>query len=130
MKHLNSVVGFAAGCATAALVSRLAVDVNAQDPGEQSIHVCVASGNVLQLVAPVATCEHGQNSLYFKKVDPSTNGKDASGSKDAAINKERLADLERRLKELEDSTADGKLANRVVAPFEVVDRAGKRIFYV
>ena len=127
MKTFRSVLAFAAGCLTAGLVAWLVTDVRAQEPGGRVIHVCVSNDRVLHLTAPLTGCPAGESSLQLKPANDATPQPD---SKDSPLDKARMDALERRIKQLEDSAAGGTLANRVVAPFEVVDRAGKRIFLV
>jgi hypothetical protein len=129
----KTVVAFGAGCLAAGLVAWLVVDVNAQSKGEDGIHVCVASDRVLRLAQGIA-CMTGEKSLYFKKPDPGVDDakpdKDTKPGKDTSSDKERIAQLEERIRNLEDAANRGELGNKVVAPFTVVDRDGKRIFDV
>jgi hypothetical protein len=133
MKHCKIFLAFGLGCLFASVVGRLAVHVRAQDEGGP-VHVCVAQDGVLRVVPYAAGCPQGQRSLLLKKADSTVDlGKPKEKKKDedtSSLDKTILEDLNRRLIKLEgmDCAALGK--SRVVAPFEVVDRAGKRIFSV
>jgi hypothetical protein len=126
-----SVLAFTVGCLASAVFAWFAADLRAQGP--EGIHVCVAPDGVMRL-APGPQCPAGHESLYFKKPEIEIKAPDpVSGSSTncgASIDKVRLAELERQLKNLEDAAIRGELGNRVVAPFEVVDRSGKRVFRV
>jgi hypothetical protein len=139
MKHNCGVFAFASGCVATAAAAWLTVDVGAQrilfDPAT-SIHACVAADGVMRLTDMSVECPSGQKSLFLKKAEADLELKDQTGQKPKEcketppVDPKTLADLERRVKELEDLSGRGELGNRVVAPFEVVDRAGKRVFYV
>jgi hypothetical protein len=140
MKRLNGVLLFASGCVATVAATWLTVDLGAQrillDPAT-SIHVCVASDGVMRVTELSDACPAGQKSVFLKKAeadlelkDLTEKAKECGPSRTAAPDPKALADLERRLKELEDLSGRGELGNRVVAPFEVVDRDGKRVFYV
>ncbi|MDQ3347559.1 MAG: hypothetical protein M3545_06285 [Acidobacteriota bacterium] len=126
MKHLSTGLTFGAGCATTAVVGWLAVAVQAQAGYQNAIHVCVADDGVLRQA--VASCPAGQKSLYLKKA-----GEEAPEAKEPDTgpkDDKRLSDLERRLKNLEQPADQRTGRSTVVAPFEVVDRGGRRIFAV
>ena len=53
-----------------------------------------------------------------------------AGNARASLRLSRINILRNRVKYLEQQASAGKLTRKVVAPFEVVNRAGKRIFYV
>jgi len=101
------------------------------------IHVCVAADNVLHLVDVAASCPEGQRSMFFKAggVSAPANQQDASrntppDSSRPCADSARVNDLELELQGLEASANQGALSRKVVAPFEVVDRSGKRLFLV
>jgi hypothetical protein len=126
MKHLNTWLAFGAGCATTAVFAWLGVAAHAQAGNQNAIHVCVAEDGVLRLAG--ASCPPGQRSLYLKKA-----GEEAQEAKEPDTKPQedkRLSDLERRIKSLESSTEQRTGRSTVVAPFEVVDRSGRRIFAV
>lgn len=131
MKRFSQLLGFTAVCVTAGLVAWLATDLRAQS--EEGIHVCVAPDGVMRLAAGPA-CPAGQQSLYFKKPEIEIKLPETvpgqSNCEGASIVNVRMRELERQLKNLEDAAIRGELGNRVVAPFEVVDREGKRVFRV
>lgn len=138
-KQYRGVLAFASGCVATAAAAWLTVDVRAQrilfDPAT-SIHVCVADDGVLRLTDVSMPCPTGQKSLFLKKAEADIELKDQTDQQSKPceandrLDPQKLADLERRIKELEDLSGRGELGSRVVAPFEVVDRAGKRVFYV
>jgi hypothetical protein len=132
----------AAGCLSTALVTWSTATVGAQkillDP-VTSIHVCVTADGLLRLVDMTATCPQAQKSLFLKKAEADIDVKDQTQPQDSAkksnpntvtVDKSRLAALEQRIAELEGAVQKGDLGNKVVAPFEVVNRSGKRVFYV
>ena len=131
MKRLNIILAFVFGCLAAAIIGKVAVRVGAQADGEGGIvHVCVAQDGVLKIAAPTAVCPNGQRSLLLKRADSDVDLDKPKDKETPPVDKAKLDDLDQRLKKLEgtDCAALGK--SRVVAPFEVVDRTGKRIFYV
>lgn len=133
LKWRNVILAFLAGCVVPSASSWLITDVGAQGGREDGIHVCVDESRVLRL-AQTLQCPQGQQSLYFKKPDASIDAPKPENTptptKNPSIDKQKLAELERRLQEMETAARSGELGNRAVAPFEVVDRAGKRIFSV
>lgn len=129
MKHLHTGVSFGAGCASTVVVAWLTVGVHARAGYENAIHVCVAEDGVMRQAEAVASCPPGQKSLYLKKAgDEAPDAKDAKEAN--ASDDERLSKLERRIKGLESSTDQRTGRSTVVAPFEVVDGSGRRIFAV
>jgi hypothetical protein len=128
MKHVTTWLTFASGCATMAVVAWLTGALQAQAGLQDAIHVCVAEDNVMRLTA--GTCPAGQKSMYFKKAGEEIGNADEPAGDDARQDAERVAALERRIKDLEGSKDSQRGPSRVVAPFEVLDRAGKRIFAV
>jgi hypothetical protein len=126
MKDLSRLAAFAVGCITAAFGAWIAVDVEAQSDQGALIHVCVASDRVMRL-AQAAQCPSGEKDLYFRKAGGAGGVKrDNSSESDRA----RIATLEERIRNLEESANRGELGNKVKAPFEVTDRDGKRILRV
>lgn len=136
MNHrIRTSLAFACGALVIAVPPWLSPNAQAQTAmldNTTAIHVCVAPDGVLRAVAMSATCSAEQRSLYLKKAVPEPGVADPkTGSGDAqAVDKRRIAELEARVKNLEDAANRGELGNRVTAPFDVVDRAGKRIFHV
>jgi hypothetical protein len=129
MKRFN-VFAFASGCVATSLVAWLAPGLRAQS--ENVINVCVEPDGIMRVVDS-PQCPPGQERLFFKKPDVEVSKPDdQNGSPDnqASMLKVRIAELERQLKNLEDAALNGELGNRVVAPFSVVDRAGKILFRV
>jgi len=101
---------------------------------EPAIHVCADSGGVLRQVALSSNCPSGAQSLYLK----GAGGPDVDAGKPAGQNRANLttADntildkLNRRLKSLETLNCTAPGNSKVVAPFELKDRNGARIFSV
>jgi len=133
---------FAASGLTTSIVWWSVAELRAQkvlfDP-VTAIHVCVAPDSTLHLVDMSADCPTGQKSLYLKKAEADADLKDSGppkpndsscGDSMLPVDRNKLDDLERRVSELEQAAARGDLGNKVTAPFEVVNRAGRRIFYV
>jgi hypothetical protein len=137
MKRIESMGVFACGCLTAALVGWAVPHVRAQGSPDTSdaIHVCIATDGVVRAVELSAPCPSDQRSVLLKKKTldpdaPKSGDEPKPGSEAGCSDKQTLDELERRLKTLE-ASPNGRIAqSRVVAPFEVVDRAGKRVFYV
>ncbi len=119
------------GFSFTAILGPVAVRVKAQD-WRGPIHVCVAQDGVLHVVPYAAGCQQGQRSLLLKKASAS-GASDKPNDKtptDTTLDKGKLEDLNRRLIKLEEMGCAAFGKRRVVAPFEVVDRSGKRIFSV
>lgn len=128
MKRLNTWLAFAAGCATMGIVAALTVAVRAQGMYQNAIHVCVADEGTMRLAN--GSCPAGQSSMWLKKAGEEAEEAEQPDEQ-AAKDDERLAKLDRRIKDLESSKdAPGSGPSRVVAPFEVLDRGGRRIFGV
>ena len=128
MKWFSTVAAFGAACITAFLIARTGADARAQTRAE-AILVCVADDGSLRVPPPQTNCAGGQTSLYLSP-DTGTDPKNKAADDPESVRK-RIADLEQRVKELEEAAGRGELgSSRVVAPFEVVDHAGKRVFYV
>ncbi|HMF11125.1 MAG TPA: hypothetical protein VKE94_02435 [Gemmataceae bacterium] len=126
MKRLELMLGFTTGCVVAGLCAWAVTDLRAQtQPG---IHVCIATDGVMRL-ATGDTCPPNQQSVYFQKAEGDLDDAKPDSSP-CASEARRIAALERQIKELEDAGARGDGPKTVVAPFEVVDRSGKRVFLV
>lgn len=129
----DAILAFIAGCLLTGAASRLAASASAQSSRADGIHVCVAADRVLRL-APSWQCPEGEQSLYFKKPEVNLDVAKPDHAQvpdgNASIDKRRLAELERRLEVLEKSVIRGVIGSRAVAPFEVFDRTGRRVFDV
>ena len=133
MKRLKILLAFAFGCLATSTIGRVAVHVSAQGDKEGgNIHVCAAQDGVLRMVDPLATCPAGQRSLILKKASSDVDlDKPKDKNNDVSpIDKAKLNELDQRLKKLESADCGSVGRSKVVAPFEVVDRQGRRIFYV
>lgn len=122
------------GCLLPLIIWRCAAQVSAQDEGG-TIHACVAQNGVMRIIPFSSVCPADQRSVLLQKPDstvdvdqPKDKGKKDEGLSPA--DKAILDDLGRRLSKLENMDCSSIGKSRVVAPFEVVDRDGKRIFYV
>jgi hypothetical protein len=125
---LSGLVGI--GMVIASVIT--AVDVRAQDEGG-TIRVCVAQNGVMRVVPFSAACPQGQRSLLLQKADSTVDldQPKEKKSENGLIDKTILEDLNRRLNKLENMDCGASLGkSRVLAPFEVVDRDGKRVFSV
>jgi hypothetical protein len=133
MKRLHPITMFTCGCFTALILTRTAPALLAQQGGDSdTIRVCAESGGTLRMIPLSGSCPSGQRSMLLKKKlleEPEAPEPSADG-KTSELDKQRIKELEDRLKELESSSSSRIAGNRVVAPFEVVDRNGRRIFYV
>ena len=127
-KYLRMGLAFAAGCVTTAGVVWITAAVQAQNGYQNAIPVCVAEDGVMRVAT--GSCPPGQRSLYLKKAGEEAEKVDDPADKEHAD--KRLSDLERRIKGLESAAQDRTTTGRstVVAPFEVLDRGGRRIFAV
>ena len=128
MKHLRIALAFAAGCATTAAIVWITAGVHAQASFQNAVPVCVAEDGVMRVAT--GSCPPGQRSLYLKKAGEEVEKVDDPGDKPQAD--KQLSDLERRIKSLESSALERTTTGRstVVAPFEVLDSGGRRIFAV
>ena len=115
---------FAIGCAVGALAVTFGATLAADENG--AIHVCAANDGVMRL-AQGSECPAGQTSLYLAR--PGTVSAERPPNDDLAA-KQKIADLEKSVAELERMSDRGELGNRAEAPFEVKDRDGKVIFKV
>jgi hypothetical protein len=135
MYKRRTMLAFGVGFLASTAVSWLAADTLAQGwSSETAVHVCVAEDNVMHQADLTEACPPGHRSLYLKRAGAVDTPKPEQGEAPArdqiTVDRKQLEDLERRISALEQGVRDGSLANRVVAPFEVVDRAGRRIFQV
>jgi hypothetical protein len=121
--------------------------------GGDGVHVCVGADRVLRLERS-ARCAAGSTEYYLAEVEPEladAPGDEKAGTADLAALQQRVATLSERLAVANQQAAalsqrmaaleaapkppapagkGGQAASRVVAPFEVVDQAGKAIFAV
>lgn len=138
MTTIRSMLAFAAGAFAAVGVMWGAVEVRAETKLDPVIHACADQAGVLRLTPLASECPAGQRSLLFRRAEsalPSAPKPDKQTSKRAdscpATDRDEIAALQARLKALESAAGHGSQGpSRVAAPFEVVDRAGKRIFQV
>lgn len=133
MRYVNRFPVLIFGVTATLVLGWLTADVSAQRGDEEGIHVCVAADGVLRLAESTAICPPGEKSLYLAKpgAEEIETPEEEPDSKDSeSIDEHKLADLERRIKAMEHQADGRSIGNRVVAPFEVVDKAGQRIFYV
>ncbi len=132
MKHEVIFLAFAFGCLFPLTNGCAAVPVGAQDEGG-TLHVCVTQDGVMRIVPNSAACPQAQRSLLLQKADSSVDldqPKEKKSEDTSSIDKTILDDLNRRLNKLENMECASIGKNRVVAPFEVVDHDGKRVFSV
>lgn len=133
MKRLDLIAAFAAGCLTVFILTHTVPSLLAQEGGgSDTIRVCAEAGGALRMIALTGSCPNGQRSLLLKKklLEEAEAPEPSADAKTDALTKQRIKELEERLKDIESSSSSRIAGNRVVAPFEVVDRDGRRIFYV
>lgn len=116
---------FVCGVASTMVALALFVDVNAQPIARKLVDVCADAQGTLRLTEPDMPCKPDERRLRLRQ--PGIEGEKETES---SAN-DRVAALEKRLKELENRRSEGRLlGSKAVAPFEVVDNAGQRIFLV
>jgi hypothetical protein len=131
MKKIKILLAFALGCLVTLIFARLEFSVSAQGNENPIVHVCVGADGVLRMVDPTATCPDGQRSMLLKRAEPDVDADKPKGNdQPSPIDQAKLDELNRRLKKLESMDCSSLGKSKVTAPFEVVDRSGKRIFYV
>jgi hypothetical protein len=138
MKSFQKLKFLAAGFGVAMISAWITSAAQAQQStksisvNEGKIRVCVAKDGVIRLGGLVA-CPPGQTQLDLKIPDyPSTDAPEEKSKNDVktcAEAKLKVDELDERLRNAEKSP-DGKLKNRVTAPFQVFGRDGKIIFSV
>ena len=130
LKRVHLVLVFASGCATAATAGWITAELRAQVPPVDPtvVHVCASADGVLHMTPPRSACAAGQQSMFFRRAaNPPADAPDAT-TKDTTD--ARIKALQQRIAELEGQASRTGLTRRVPAPFEVVDRDGKRVFLV
>jgi len=135
MKSLKVVFAITFGYGLATILCPGVVNLSAlgqsQDP---AIHVCADSGDVLRQVPLSAICPNGTQSLFLKGAGgPDVDAGKPNGQNPANLtpaDKTILDNLNRRLKDLETLNCTAPANSKVVAPFELKDRNGARIFIV
>jgi hypothetical protein len=126
MNIVTKLPAFACGMGTTLVAFALFVDVNAQPVARKIVDVCADAKGTLRLTEPTEPCEPGARRLRLRQPDIEEE-KEETEQQQAR----RVRELDQRLKDLEDRNNRGRLlGSKVVAPFEVVNDAGKRIFYV
>jgi hypothetical protein len=128
-KRVHLFLVFASGCATAAMAGWITTELRAQVPADSAVvHVCASADGVLHTTPARSACPAGQQSMFFRRAaNPPADAPDAT-TKDAAD--ARIKALQQRIAELEGQASRTGLTRRVAAPFEVVDRDGRRVFFV
>jgi len=130
MQYRTAVVGFASGAAVAMALAWATAGVSARQPGSAAIAVCVSSDGIIRLAA-AAGCAPPQKTVLLEEAGPdSIDVADAPAADPTSTEARRIAALERRLAALERPAVAGTIGNKVVAPFEVVDAGGQRVFTV
>lgn len=134
MKKARILFAFVLGCLVTSIIGPVVIHVSAQGQNESgNIHVCADKTGVLRIVAPAETCPNGQRSLLLKKATSDVDldqPKEKQNEGLSQIDQTILEDLNRRLMKLESEDCSSFGKSKVVAPFQVVDRAGHTIFYV
>ena len=133
VNRLKILFAFALGCLLSSPIGRIAIPAQAQGRSQGGdVHVCADKNGMLRMVAPAAPCPAGQRTLVIQNAIPNVDVDKPKNKtpEDTSLDKARLEDINRRLSELEELGCATLGKRRVVAPFEVVDRSGKRIFSV
>jgi hypothetical protein len=101
----------------------LFASVNAQRSNEV-VDTCANADGTLRLIEPFASCGEKERRVRLREPDFDKDEQKPEEQK-------KLLDLQRRVNELEDRASRGRLlGSRVVAPFEVVNESGVRVFTV
>ena len=132
-RHLSIAVAFVLGCGLTAIVAMATAPMEAQAGEGGYILVCADAGGVLRVIAPTATCPAGQRTIVLKKADSDLDidtPKDKDGKDASPVDAQRLEELTRRVAKLEEMGCAAVSKNKVVAPFQVLNRSGKTVFYV
>jgi hypothetical protein len=123
MHILNKLPSFACGMAVAVVASTLYVELGAQTALD-AVDVCAKSDGTLRLATP-APCETGEQRIRLRQ--PKIEEPKKEPNPDEA---QRLADLGKRVKALEESRPSRQMGSRVYAPFEVINKEGYQVFVV
>lgn len=124
-------------CSGALLIGTAVATRVAADPVPDSagtVHLCETAQGTLRMVAADAPCPAGRKSLYVRIATTAASTdrcESPHAAQEVAAARRQLAQLEIKVKEMEQAAARGETGNsRVVAPFKVVDRAGRPLFSV
>jgi hypothetical protein len=124
MISIDKLPAFASGVVVSAIACSLLVPLGAQE-NKKVIVACADAEGTMRLNDPPGPCRPGERRLVLKAPELEDPKKDEE-PKD-----KRVAQLDERLKALEERNKLGRmLGSKVVAPFEVTNEAGKRVFYV
>jgi hypothetical protein len=132
MKKVTIFLAFALGCLLPLTSGHTSINVSSPDEGGP-VYVCVTQDGAMRIVPFSAACPQGQRRVILQKADSTVDldqAKEKKKEDKSSIDKTILDDLNRRLRKLENMECASIGKNRVVAPFEVVDRAGKKVFSV
>lgn len=124
MLIFNKLPSFVCGMGVALVASALYVEVGAQSARE-AVDVCANATGTLRLTAPGVACEGGERRIRLRQPEIE-EPKEEPKADDAR----RLADLDKKVKELEESRKSRQMGSRVYAPFEVVNKEGYQVFVV
>jgi hypothetical protein len=126
--------GFVLGCIVTSIIGPVVVRVRAQSQTQTtgSAHVCADKDGVLRMIGLTADCPAGQRSFVFKTTGAlgADQPKEAKSGDTSQIDQAMLEQLNRRISKLENEESSTPGKSKVVAPFQVVDRSGRTIFYV
>jgi len=130
MRYRTAVVGFASGAVVTMALGWVTPALSARQPRGAAIAVCVLSDGLIRLAA-AAGCTPPQKTVLLEEAGPDgIDVADVPAADPTSAEARRIAALERRLRALERPAVAGYIGNRVVAPFEVVDAGGQRVFTV
>lgn len=113
---------FACGAATIVTMHMLMADVGAQGDDDDKLIACINSEKAMRVINPEASCAAGEKKIPLKlpKVP-----RECDKAREANI-----ADLQKRIAELEGRGDERLLDRTAMAPFEVVNEAGIVVFSV
>ena len=124
MHIFSKLPSFACGMAVALVASALYVEVRAQS-GREAVDVCATTTGTLRLATAGVACQPGERRIRLRQPEIE-EPKEEPKADDA----KRLAELAKKVSDLEESRKSRQLGSRVYAPFEVVNKEGYQVFVV
>jgi hypothetical protein len=132
-----STLAFASGAVASTVVAMSVMSLNSQPVRDNAFHVCVANDRVLRLVETDEPCPEGQQRLRLQEADTpdveppkETDNQKTGTKKEQAANPAEPKKPETPPSEPAEFKKMPPAANKVRAPFEVVDASGRTILRV